>query len=123
MQEPPHIHDVAKNLYNVTKNKVMELRMEALSFFPDACSGILCWHWKASEVLVSGRGSGIPPEPAAAWPLGAERGERGRGTARSLHRHGRASPPGAPPAAALFPGPPAVTSHRRSSFSALMGKG
>lgn len=46
----PHIHDVAKNLHNVTKNKVMEMQREALyswvldpESFPDAGEPARCW--------------------------------------------------------------------------------
>lgn len=46
----PHIHDVAKNLHNVTKNKVMEMQREALyswmldpESFTDTGKPARCW--------------------------------------------------------------------------------
>lgn len=68
----PHIHDVAKNLHNVTKNKVMEMQREALyswlldpESFPDAGEP-----QRGAGVCLR---SGVPTEPAAGWPRGRDR--------------------------------------------------
>lgn len=57
----PHIHDVAKNLHNVTKNKVMEMQGEALyswllhpQAFPDAGAAVWLRDWHPQSQLCSG---------------------------------------------------------------------
>lgn len=72
----PHIRDVAKNLHNATKNKVMETRMEALCSWPLALKSLSSSKkpaapWPREQPQTSGRSS-LEHE--------AERGQRGPAT-------------------------------------------
>lgn len=102
----PHIHDVAKNLHNVTKNKVMEMRIEALS------------SWTLDLKSFAGTGKPArrrcPAEGAASCQGPSQPGrsgwrglERERGTARSQHRRRQPSiPPGNVSRGSLVPRSP-----------------
>lgn len=86
----PHIHDVAKNLHNVTKNKVMETQREALyswvldpESFTNAGKPARCWCLAEGADCV--------------WPRGMER-ESGTVVSQQPRRQ-----PGTSPRAVLVP--------------------